>query len=324
MTARDAHRRLRGHRGRRRQPRPHRRAARRDGAATSPGSRSSTTRRTAATAARCAPASRPPPRTSSSTPTATPSTTRASCAKLCEAFGPDVDFVNGYKIGRSDPAAPHRDRPRLPLVRADGLRPAAARRGLRLPADAARRLRQGACSTRSSGVICVELMKKVQDHGFRIAEVPGAPLPPLLRQEPVLQLPARGAGRSLDLMRLWCELVVRKEHLRRRKAAAPAPRAAADEQRLPRLLPGPPGPGHRRPGLHRLEPVPHAGRPRAPRCWPWTACSPTTAATSSTSPATRTGSGSTSPTCAATAWSTWCAARRCSSTWRARSATSTP
>ena len=26
--------------------------------------------------------------------------------------------------------------------------------------------------TRSSGVICVELMKKVQDHGFRIAEVP--------------------------------------------------------------------------------------------------------------------------------------------------------
>ena len=86
-------------------------------------------------------------------------------------------------------------------------------------------------------------------------------------------------------------------------AGAPRRKRRVPGERLPGLLPRPQGPGHRRPRLHRLEPVPHAGRPRARRCWRWTACCPTTAATSSTSTATRTACGSTSPTCAATAWS---------------------
>ena len=41
------------------------------------------------------------------------------------------------------PAPPGRHRPHLPLVRQARLRPAAARRGLRLPPDAPQRLRQG-------------------------------------------------------------------------------------------------------------------------------------------------------------------------------------
>ncbi|MGQ9888184.1 MAG: glycosyltransferase family 2 protein [Aggregatilineales bacterium] len=67
--------------------------------------------------------------------------------------------------------------------------------------------------TRDSGVICVELMKKVQDHGFKIAEGPVSHY-------------HRSYGRSqffnfrrvfrvgVDLLALWVELVWRKEHLR--------------------------------------------------------------------------------------------------------------
>lgn len=66
--------------------------------------------------------------------------------------------------------------------------------------------------TRDSGVICVELMKKIQDNGFVILEGPVSHF-------------HRAYGRSqffnfrrifrvgIDLFRLWVELVLRKEHL---------------------------------------------------------------------------------------------------------------
>jgi hypothetical protein len=76
--------------------------------------------------------------------------------------------------------------------------------------------------TRSSGVICVELMKKVQDHGYRIAEVPVHHFHRSYGKSQFFNFP-RVARTLVDLARLWLELVVRKEHLRAAKAGAPAP-----------------------------------------------------------------------------------------------------
>jgi glycosyltransferase involved in cell wall biosynthesis len=144
--------------------------------------------------------------------------------KLYAALTPGVDFVNGYKIGRSDPA--HRiviGRVYHAFVRtAFGLR-------LRDVDCDFRLMRRGVFDkvvlTRSSGVICVELMKKVQDHGFRIAEVPVHHFHRSYGRSQFFNVP-RVARTLLDLGRLWIELVLRREHLGRREegsAAAPAP-----------------------------------------------------------------------------------------------------
>ena len=133
--------------------------------------------------------------------------------KLYEALAPGVDFVNGYKIGRSDP--PHR----IVIGRVYhwfvklvfGLK-------LRDVDCDFRLMRRGIFDkvllTRSSGVICVELMKKVQDHGFRIAEVPVNHFHRSYGKSQFFNV--RRVGRTLlDLGRLWWDLVVKKQHLRR-------------------------------------------------------------------------------------------------------------
>jgi hypothetical protein len=77
--------------------------------------------------------------------------------------------------------------------------------------------------TRSSGVICVELMKKVQDHGFRLAEVAVHHYHRTYGKSQFFNFPR--VGRTLlDLARLWMELVVRKEHLKSPATAFPATR----------------------------------------------------------------------------------------------------
>jgi glycosyltransferase involved in cell wall biosynthesis len=139
--------------------------------------------------------------------------------KLYDALGPGVDFVNGYKMWRSDPV--HRK-----II--GQLYHSFVRTMFRL------RLRDVDCDfrlmrrevfdkvhlTRSSGVICVELMKKVQDHGFRIAEVGVHHYHRTYGKSQFFNFSR--VGRTLvDLMRLWVELVVRKEHLSE-PAAAPA------------------------------------------------------------------------------------------------------
>jgi glycosyltransferase involved in cell wall biosynthesis len=92
-------------------------------------------------------------------------------ARLYEAWSEQVDFINGYKISRSDPLH------RVIIGRiyhwtvklAFGL-------GLRDVDCDFRLMRREIFDTvhlqSDSGVICVELMKKVQDAGFRIVEVP--------------------------------------------------------------------------------------------------------------------------------------------------------
>jgi glycosyltransferase involved in cell wall biosynthesis len=91
--------------------------------------------------------------------------------RLYAAWGDDVDLVNGYKISRSDPL--HRTIIgriyHWTVKLAFGL-------GLR-DVDCDFRLMRRSIFEKidlqsDSGVICVELMKKVQDAGFRIAEVP--------------------------------------------------------------------------------------------------------------------------------------------------------
>ncbi len=143
---------------------------------------------------------------------------------LFEAFSPQVDFVNGYKISRNDP---------LHRIVIGRIYHWFVKTFFRL------RLRDVDCDfrlmrrdvfkkvtlTRSSGVICVELMKKVQDHGFRIAEVPVHHYHRSYGKSQFFNFP-RVARTLVDLTRLWLEMVVRKEHLKAAPRAVGAPSEA--------------------------------------------------------------------------------------------------
>jgi len=140
---------------------------------------------------------------------------------LYQALAPDVDFVNGYKIGRHDPL--HRiviGRLYHWLVRsAFGLGLKDVDCDFRLMR---RRVFDKVVLTRSSGVICVELMKKVRDHGYRIAQVPVHHYHRSYGKSQFFNF--RRVGRTLvDLARLWVELVVRREHLKASAADATEP-----------------------------------------------------------------------------------------------------
>jgi glycosyltransferase involved in cell wall biosynthesis len=143
--------------------------------------------------------------------------------RLWEAFSPEVDFVNGYKITRHDPL--HRKvigRIYHWFVKlAFGLRLSDVDCDFRL---LRRSIFDKVRLTRSSGVICVELMKKVQDHGYRIAEVPVHHFHRSYGKSQFFNFP-RVARTLADLGRLWWELVVRRDHLRAGTAHAPVVRA---------------------------------------------------------------------------------------------------
>jgi hypothetical protein len=67
--------------------------------------------------------------------------------------------------------------------------------------------------TRSSGVICVELMKKVTDAGFRIAQVPVHHYHRTYGSSQFFNFPR--VFRTLrDLVHLWVELTITKSHLK--------------------------------------------------------------------------------------------------------------
>jgi glycosyltransferase involved in cell wall biosynthesis len=133
-------------------------------------------------------------------------------ARLWEALSPAVDFVNGYKISRNDPLH------RIVIGRlyhwfvkiAFGLHLRDVDCDFRLMR---RRVFEKVRLTRSSGVICVELMKKVQDHGYRIAEVPVHHFHRSYGKSQFFNFP-RIVRTLADLSRLWWELVVRKRHRR--------------------------------------------------------------------------------------------------------------
>jgi glycosyltransferase involved in cell wall biosynthesis len=145
---------------------------------------------------------------------------------LWNALTDDVDLVNGYKISRSDPL--HRviiGRIYHHMVRAlFGLRVRDVDCDFRL-------MRRGIFDRvtleKNSGVICLEMMKKIQDAGFRIKEVP-------------VHHYHRSHGRSqffnfrrlirtvVDVMKLWLALVVYQEH---RRSASGSTTPAASRRR---------------------------------------------------------------------------------------------
>lgn len=128
---------------------------------------------------------------------------------------PSLDFVNGFKIARNDPF--HRKiigRVYHHFVKlAFGLRIRDVDCDFRLMK---RSIFDKVRLTRSSGVICVELMKNVTDYGFRIGQVGVHHFHRTYGTSQFFNFP-RVARTLRDLVALWFELVVQKRHL---KAAA--------------------------------------------------------------------------------------------------------
>jgi hypothetical protein len=66
---------------------------------------------------------------------------------------------------------------------------------------------------KNSGVICLEMMKKITDAGFRIVEVPVHHYHRAFGKSQFFNF-RRIAKTAVDVMTLWYELVIRRRHLR--------------------------------------------------------------------------------------------------------------
>ncbi len=139
----------------------------------------------------------------------------------------DVDLVNGYKISRSDPL--HR------IIIGRVYHHTVKRLfGLTVrDVDCDFRLMRRSIFDRislehNSGVICLELMKKVTDAGFRIAEVPVHHYHRAFGRSQFFNV-GRLARTAAGVASLWTELVILRRHRRnlpdKRAAALPRPRS---------------------------------------------------------------------------------------------------
>jgi len=124
----------------------------------------------------------------------------------------DVDLVNGYKISRADPM--HRI-----LIGRLYHYIVSILFGLKLrDVDCDFRLMRRTIFERinlekTSGIICVEMMKKIQDAGFRIAEVPVHHYHRAFGRSQFFNV-RRLVRTGRDLLLLWYALVVCGEHRR--------------------------------------------------------------------------------------------------------------
>lgn len=138
----------------------------------------------------------------------------AEMTLLWDTMRPDVDWVNGYKISRSDPT--HRiviGRVYHHLVkRLFGLKVRDVDCDFRL---IRRRVFDAVRLEKNSGVICLEMMKKFHDAGFRVAEVPVHHYHRAYGKSQFFNF-RRIFRTAIDVTRLWWSLVVRKEHLKAR------------------------------------------------------------------------------------------------------------
>ena len=140
--------------------------------------------------------------------------------ELWNALRDDVDWVNGWKISRSDPLH------RIVIGRVYhhtvkllfGLTVRDTDCDFRLMR---RRIFDTVRLEKNSGVICLEMMKKFKDAGFRVAEVPVHHYHRTHGTSQFFNF-RRIARTGVDVLKLWWTLVVRREHLR-----APATGAAA-------------------------------------------------------------------------------------------------
>jgi glycosyltransferase involved in cell wall biosynthesis len=157
-------------------------------------------------------------------------------AVLWEAMTPEADVVNGYKISRSDPV--HRiviGRVYHHIV--------SVLFGLKLrDVDCDFRLMRRTIFERinlekTSGIICVEMMKKIQDGGFRVVEAPVHHFHRTHGKSQFFNF-RRLFRTGRDLLLLWYSLVVRGEH--RRAGVTPLASRVADPTN--RVYPSPPRP----------------------------------------------------------------------------------
>ena len=147
----------------------------------------------------------------------------AEMESLWKAFSDDVDLVNGYKISRSDPLH------RIVIGRIYhhtvkllfGLKVRDVDCDFRL---LRRTIFDRVGLQKDSGVICLEMMKKIQDAGFRIAEVPVHHYHRAYGRSQFFNF-RRLARTGVDVLKLWVALVIRGEH--RRGAPDQSPSAAA-------------------------------------------------------------------------------------------------
>lgn len=122
----------------------------------------------------------------------------------------EVDLVNGYKISRSDPI--HRI-----IIGRIYHHTVKLLFGLKVrDVDCDFRLMRRAIFDRvrlehNSGVICLEMMKKIQDAGFRIAEVPVHHYHRAFGRSQFFNF-SRLARTAVDVARLWWQLVVLGRH----------------------------------------------------------------------------------------------------------------
>jgi glycosyltransferase involved in cell wall biosynthesis len=152
---------------------------------------------------------------------------------LWEQIG-DADLVNGYKISRADPV--HRI-----FIGRMYHHVVSLMFGLKLrDVDCDFRLMRRTIFERinlekTSGIICVEMMKKIQDAGFRIVEVPVHHFHRAYGTSQFFNF-RRLARVARDLMLLWYALVVRRTH--QRADVTPLADRAADPSN--RVFPAPP------------------------------------------------------------------------------------
>ncbi len=132
----------------------------------------------------------------------------------------DVDFINGWKIERNDPL--HRiiigRIYQYTIKLAFGLKLKDVDCDFRLMR---REVFDRVQLTSDSGVICVELMKKVQDAGFRLAETPVHHFHRAYGKSQFFRF-RRLAEVARDLTKLWIRLVWRKEEGQPAEAEEPA------------------------------------------------------------------------------------------------------
>jgi glycosyltransferase involved in cell wall biosynthesis len=136
----------------------------------------------------------------------------AELSALWARLTPETDLVNGYKISRSDPI--HRiviGRVYHHLVsKLFGLRVRDVDCDFRLMR---RSIFDRINLEKTSGVICLEMMKKIHDAGFRIAEVPVHHYHRSFGKSQFFNF-RRISKTAVDVMRLWVALVVLRQHQR--------------------------------------------------------------------------------------------------------------
>src|SRR6478736_1840390 len=136
----------------------------------------------------------------------------AEMEALWRRFDPGVDLVNGYKISRSDPLH------RIVIGRVyHHLVKTLFRLKVRDVDCDFRMMRKSIFDKvhleKNSGVICLEMMKKITDGGFRIAEVPVHHYHRAYGKSQFFNF-KRLFKTGIDVLRLWFALVIRREHLK--------------------------------------------------------------------------------------------------------------